>query len=256
MSIIKVTNLTHSFGNRTIFNNVSFRLSKKEHIGLVGADKETKTIFTDIITGKLIPDQGSIEWAKNVRIGCLRLENIPEKGMTIHQVLKSAFSYLYDLELKLNSLCKEIIDGEPDNLIAIMEEFGAIQDTLDNNSFYTIDSKVEEISCALGLNAIGLNKDVSELSTSQKRKVLLAKLLLEKPDLLLLDEPTIYLDTVQVEWLKLYLQNYENAFILFSQDVSFFNSVINIVYHLENTELNRYIGNYNKQSFFASLKYI
>lgn len=246
MSILNVTNLTHGFGDRAIFNNVSFRLLKGEHIGLVGANGEGKSTFLNIVTGKLMPDEGKIEWAKNVRVGYLDQHSVLEKGMTIRQVLKSAFSYLYDLEAKMNALCNQMADAEPEELIAIMEEFGTIQDTLDNNNFYIIDTKVEEISRALGLDAIGLDKDVTELSGGQRTKVLLAKLLLEKPDILLLDEPTNYLDTVHIEWLKRYLLDYENAFILISHDIPFLNSVVNIIYHMENTELNRYVGNYDK----------
>lgn len=246
MSILNVTNLTHGFGDRAIFNNVSFRLLKGEHIGLVGANGEGKSTFLNIVTDKLMPDEGKIEWAKNVRVGYLDQHSVLEKGMSIREVLKSAFSYLYDLETKMNSLCNQMADAEPDMLITIMEEFGTIQDTLDNNNFYVIDAKVEEIGRALGLDAIGLDQDVTELSGGQRTKVLLGKLLLEKPDILLLDEPTNYLDTVHIEWLKRYLQDYENAFILISHDIPFINSVINIVYHMENAELNRYVGNYDK----------
>lgn len=255
MSILNVKDLTHGFGDRTILNNVSFRLLKGEHIGLVGANGEGKSTFLNIVTGKLMPDEGTIEWAKNVRVGYLDQHSVLEKGMTIRDVLKSAFSYLYELEAKMNELCNKMADAEADELMEIMEEFGTIQDTLDNNNFYVIDSKVEEISRALGLDAIGLDQDVTELSGGQRTKVLLGKLLLEKPDILLLDEPTNYLDTVHIEWLKRYLQDYENAFILISHDIPFLNSVINLVYHMENAELTRYVGDYDKfQEVYAVKK--
>ena len=90
---------------------------------------------------------------------------------------------------------------------------------------------------ALGLEDIGLDRDVTELSGGQRTKVLMAKLLLEKPDILLLDEPTNYLDESHIEWLKRYLNEYENAFILISHDIPFLNSVVNIIYHMENQSL-------------------
>ena len=99
---------------------------------------------------------------------------------------------------------------------------------------------------ALGLLELGLDHDVTDLSGGQRTKVLLAKLLLEKPEILLLDEPTNYLDAEHIEWLKRYLQEYENAFILISHDIPFLNDVVNIIYHMENQELNRYVGNYDK----------
>ncbi|PIB40832.1 hypothetical protein AOA57_27920, partial [Pseudomonas sp. 2588-5] len=89
------------------------------------------------------------------------------------------------------------------------------------NDFYVIDAKIEETARGLGLDEIGLERDVQDLSGGQRTKVLLAKLLLEKPDILLLDEPTNYLDEQHIEWLKRYLQEYDNAFILISHDIPF-----------------------------------
>ncbi|MDL2248924.1 ATP-binding cassette domain-containing protein, partial [Tyzzerella sp. OttesenSCG-928-J15] len=108
-----------------------------------------------------------------------------------------------------------------------------------------IDSKVEEIARAFELINLGLDKDVAELSGGQRTKVLLAKLLLEKPEILLLDEPTNFLDENHIEWLKRYLQEYENAFILISHDIPFLNSVVNIIYHVEDKRIDRYVGDYS-----------
>ena len=105
---------------------------------------------------------------------------------------------------------------------------------------------MDEIGRALGLTDLGMDRDVTELSGGQRTKVLMGKLLLEKPDILLLDEPTNYLDENHIEWLKRYLNDYENAFILISHDIPFLNSVVNLIYHVENAEVNRYVGNYDK----------
>ena len=246
MSILNVENLSHGFGDRAIFQNVSFRLLKGEHIGLIGANGEGKSTFMNIITGKLQPDEGKVEWAKRVRIGYLDQHTVLEKGMTIRDVLKSAFAFLFELEEQMNAICDHLGDAPEDEMNAMMEELGTIQDLLMNHDFYTIDAKVEEVGRALGLADIGLDKDVTDLSGGQRTKVLLGKLLLEKPDILLLDEPTNYLDVQHIEWLKRYLQEYENAFILISHDIPFLNSVINIIYHMENQRLDRYVGDYDK----------
>ncbi len=247
MSILNVTNLSHGFGDRAIFNNVSFRLLKGEHIGLIGANGEGKSTFLNIVTGQLQPDDGKIEWAKNVRVGYLDQHTVLLKGQTIRDVLKSAFAYLFEMEQKMTTICDTMGDASSDEeLVVMMEELGVIQDMLDSHDFYIIDSKVEEIGRALGLEEIGLDKDVMDLSGGQRTKVLLGKLLLEKPDILLLDEPTNYLDVSHIEWLKRYLNEYDNAFILISHDIPFLNSVINLIYHMENQELNRYVGDYNK----------
>ena len=245
MSILNVEHLSHGFGDRAVFQDVSFRLLKGEHIGLVGANGEGKSTFMNIITGHLKPDEGKIEWAKNIRIGYLDQHTILTKGMTIEDVLKSAFSYLFEMETRMNDICNALGTASEEEMMAMMEELGTIQDMLDAHDFYIIDAKVEEVGRALGLTDIGLDRDVTDLSGGQRTKVLLGKLLLEKPDILLLDEPTNYLDEEHIEWLKRYLIEYENAFILISHDIPFLNEVINIIYHMENQELNRYVGDYD-----------
>ena len=244
--ILNVENLTHGFGDRAIFNNVSFRLLAGEHIGLVGANGEGKSTFMNIVTGTLAPDEGKVEWNKHVRVGYLDQHAVLEKGMTIESVLKSAFSYLFEMEEKINQIYDSMADATDDEIMEMMEEVGTLQDLLTNHDFYMIDAKTEQVARALGLLELGLDHDVTDLSGGQRTKVLLAKLLLEKPEILLLDEPTNYLDAEHIEWLKRYLQEYENAFILISHDIPFLNDVVNIIYHMENQELNRYVGNYDK----------
>ena len=246
MSILNVEHLTHGFGDRAIFDDVSFRLLKGEHIGLVGANGEGKSTFMNIVTGKLMPDEGKVEWAKHVRVGYLDQHSTLTKGMTIESVLKSAFAWLFEMEEKMNEICDSLGEAEPEEMDAMMEELGVIQDALTLHDFYVIDAKVEEVARALGLLELGLEHDVTDLSGGQRMKVLLAKLLLEKPDILLLDEPTNYLDAEHIAWLKRYLTEYENAFILISHDIPFLNEVVNIIYHMENQHLDRYVGNYEK----------
>ncbi|TSB48143.1 ABC-F family ATP-binding cassette domain-containing protein [Alkalicoccobacillus porphyridii] len=245
MSILSVSKLSHGFGDRAIFQDVSFRLLKGEHIGLIGANGEGKSTFMNIITGTLMPDEGKVEWSKNVRVGYLDQHTALQKGLTIRDVLKSAFQYLFDMEAQMNALYEKMGEVDADKLEKLLEDVGVIQDTLTNNDFYIVDTKVEEIARGLGLDEIGLDKDVTDLSGGQRTKVLLAKLLLEKPDILLLDEPTNYLDEQHITWLTRYLQEYDNAFILISHDIPFLNRVVNLIYHMENQELNRYVGDYN-----------
>lgn len=253
--ILNVKNLSHGFGDRAIFENVSFRLLKGEHIGLIGANGEGKSTFMNIITGKLMPDEGTVEWAKNVRVGYLDQHSVLEKGMTIRDVLKSAFSFLFEMESSMNQMFEQMGEADADEMERLMEETGTIQELLDHHDFYMIDAKVDEVGRALGLEEIGMDRDVTELSGGQRTKVLLAKLLLEKPDILLLDEPTNYLDESHIEWLKRYLNEYENAFILISHDIPFLNSVINLIYHMENQSLDRYPGDYDHfQEVYAMKK--
>ena len=255
MSILNVENLSHGFGDRAIFQDVSFRMLKGEHIGLIGANGEGKSTFMSIITGKLQPDEGKIEWAKNVRVGYLDQHTELKKGMTVRETLASAFAFLFDLEEQMNQMYDKMADATEEEMASYMEETGLIQELLSAHDFYMIDAKVEEVGRALGLAEVGLDRDVTELSGGQRTKVLLGKLLLEKPDILLLDEPTNYLDVEHIEWLKRYLNDYENAFILISHDIPFLNSVVNLIYHMDNQQLNRYVGDYDKfQEVYAVKK--
>ncbi|HGQ3571932.1 TPA: ABC-F family ATP-binding cassette domain-containing protein [Streptococcus pneumoniae] len=214
MSILEVKNLSHGFGDRAIFEDVSFRLLKGEHIGLVGANGEGKSTFMSIVTGKMLPDEGKVEWSKYVTAGYLDQHSVLAERQSVRDVLRTAFDELFKAEARINDLYMKMAEDGAD-VDALMEEVGELQD----------------------------------------RKVLLAKLLLEKPDILLLDEPTNYLDAEHIDWLKRYLQNYENAFVLISHDIPFLNDVINIVYHVENQQLTRYSGDYYQfQEVYAMKK--
>ena len=254
MSILNVEHVTHGFGARQILNDASFRLLKGEHIGLIGANGEGKTTFLNIITGKLMPDEGKIEWCRHITTVYLDQYSTLEKGMTIYDVLKDAFRHLSEMEQEMLSLYDKMSDCTEEEMNEMMESVGEIQDILENNGYYTIDSRISEYANGLGLNEIGLDRDVSELSGGQRAKVLLAKVLLENPMILILDEPTNFLDENHINWLRGFLQNYSNAFILVSHDIPFLNSVVNVIYHVENAVLTRYTGDYENFQRMYELK--
>lgn len=254
MSILNVEHVNHDFGGRTILEDASFQLLNGEHVGLVGANGEGKSTFLNIITGKLMPDSGKIEWCNRITTGYLDQHSALEKGKSIRDVLRDAFAYMYRLEEEMLGLYEKMAEVSDDQLQTIMDDVSDIQHILDHNGFYMLDAKVEEVAKGLGLTAIGLDKSVDELSGGQRTKVLLAKLLLESPMILILDEPTNYLDYEHIVWLKDYLINYENAFILVSHDVTFLNEVTNVIYHIENAVLTRYKGDYENFQRMYDLK--
>ncbi len=245
MSILNVENVSHDFGGRTILNNASFRLLNGEHIGLVGANGEGKSTFLNIITGKIAPDEGKIEWCKRITTGYLDQHTALKPGQTIYEVLQSAFQHYFDLEQEMLGMYEKMAEVDADEMTQLLEEVGEIQEILDHVGFYMIDVKIKEVAGGLGLNDIGLDKLVTDLSGGQRSKVLLTKLLLENPMILILDEPTNYLDEQHIYWLTQFLKNYENAFILVSHDIPFLNNVTNIIYALEDGTLSRYKGDYD-----------
>ncbi|HYH05303.1 MAG TPA: ABC-F family ATP-binding cassette domain-containing protein [Bacillota bacterium] len=256
MSILTVENVSHGFGARKILENATFRLLKGEHVGLVGANGEGKSTFLNIITGKLMPDEGKVEWCNRITTGYLDQHTSLTKGKTIREVLREAFQHMFDLEQEMLQIYEKMADASETELTALMEDVGEIQSTLEHNGFYSIDAKIEEVANGLGLGEIGLERDVTDLSGGQRSKVLLTKLLLESPMILIMDEPTNFLDVNHIQWLKNYLKNYENSFILVSHDIPFLNEVVNVIYHVENTVLTRYTGNYEQFQEMYQLKKI
>jgi len=246
MSVLTVENVSHGFGARKILEDASFRLLKGEHVGLVGANGEGKSTFLNIITGQLAPDEGKVAWSNRVKVGYLDQHVILTKGKTIRDVLREAFQSMYDLEAEMLAIYEKMGEASSQELDRMMEDVGEIQDMLDHSGIYMIDAKIEEVAHGLGLGDIGLDKDVTDLSGGQRTKVLLTKLLLQNPTILILDEPTNYLDCEHIEWLKRYLKNYENSFILVSHDIPFLSEVVNVIYHVENAVLTRYTGSYEQ----------
>ncbi len=254
MSILNVENVNHGFGARKILEGASFRLLKGEHVGLVGANGEGKSTFLNIITGKLMPDEGKVEWCNRITTGYLDQHTVLTPGKTIREILREAFQYMFDLEKEMLEIYEKMGDATEKELDSMMEDVGDIQSTLEHNGFYILDSKIEEVANGLGLGEIGLDTDVSNLSGGQRAKVLLTKLLLQSPMIMILDEPTNFLDENHIIWLKNYLKNYENAFVLVSHDIPFLNDVVNVIYHVENAILTRYSGNYEQFKEMYELK--
>lgn len=246
MSVLTVEKVTHGFGARRILEDASFRLLKGEHVGLVGANGEGKSTFLNIITGELMPDEGKVEWSRHVTVGYLDQHSSLSAGKTIREVLREAFAKMFALEEEMLGIYDKMGDASPEELDQMMEDVGEIQTILEHGSFYSLDARIEEVAAGLGLQSIGLDRDVTELSGGQRSKVLLTKLLLQNPTILLLDEPTNYLDEDHIIWLTRFLQNYENSFILISHETEFLNQVVNVIYHVENATLTRYSGDYNK----------
>ena len=134
MSLLTAENVTHGFGARQILEEASFRLLKGEHIGLIGANGEGKSTFLNIITGKITPDQGKITWARHVKAGYLDQHSVLKKGMTIREVLRTAFDEMYNLEKDMLNLYEKMSSADDAKIESMMEEAGEIQQMLETGS--------------------------------------------------------------------------------------------------------------------------
>ncbi len=245
MSILNIENLSFSFGDKTIFKNMSLRLLKGEHAGLVGVNGAGKTTLFNILTEKLICDEGNFTKASSCKIGYVKQNSDINENLTIKEVLREAYRNLYELEEKVLFISNKLATGDVDDYDKLINKLGHLQDRLDSSEFYNIEKHIETMCKGLGITALGMDTPFKNLSGGQKTKVMLAKLLLEAPDILLLDEPTNYLDKEHIEWLSKYLHDYENAFVVISHDTSFLNKITNVIFNLEFSSIKRYMGNYD-----------
>lgn len=242
MSLLTVKNLTHTYGEKKLYKDASFELYKGEHMGVVGMNGAGKSTFIKILCGEVVPDDGIIKWQSNIKIGILDQYAEIEEGYTVYEYLKKAFKDLYEIEEKLNALYSEMAVNQSD---AIMKKASFYQDLLEEESFYDIDSNIKKVAYGLGINALGFESILKNLSGGQRAKVILAKLLLENPDILLLDEPTNFLDKEHVQFLSEYLSEFKGAFIIVSHDFDFLDKITTCICDIEYKDIKKYNGSYS-----------
>ncbi len=239
MAVLDVEGLTMSYADKKLYEDASFQLEKHEHMGIVGQNGAGKSTLIKILIGKTLPVDGTIKWQKGVKIGYLdQYVDIPA-GMTLIDFLHTAFTELYQLNDQMNKLYADYAEKMDDELLT---KAGRIQEKLDANNFYEIETEVERVMNGLGLTDIGKDHVVSEMSGGQRSKIILAKMLLENPDVILLDEPTNYLDTAHIEWLIDYLNDFNGAAMIISHDYDFLEQVTNTICDVSFGKITKYRG--------------
>lgn len=243
--LVTVENLNLTYDKKRLFNNASFRILENEKIGVIGNNGVGKSTLIQVLCGKVIPDSGTISFDKNIKVGYLDQYMNINKKLTIEEYLKEAFKELYSEEQRLNQMLDEMKNITDQTLIdRYVRITSRISEELESKDFYALNSKIARIATGLGVVNYGMQKVMEHLSGGQKMKVILTKLLLEQPDLLILDEPTNFLDTIHVDWLVKYLKEYKGNFFIVSHNQEFLNNVVNVIMELENGKITRYKGNY------------
>ena len=249
MSVLDVQNLTLSFGERTLFADVSFSIKEREKVGFVGANGVGKTSLFKVICGDYTPDSGGAFLSKNCKLGYME-QHTCSAGNTVWNELVSVFAPLMELERQLEKVGDRLRSGQGDTAADI-----ALQDRLteqfQREGGLTYKSMTRSALLGLGFTEKQFDMSTDKLSGGQKSKLILAKLLLSKAVFLLLDEPTNHLDIHAVEWLENFLSDFKGACLIVSHDRYFLDRVSNRILELDHGKIYSYEANYSK---FLELK--
>lgn len=244
MAVLDVQNLTLSFGEKTLFSNVSFDIKEKEKVGLIGCNGAGKTSLFKIITGEYTPDDGACFISKNSRLGYMEQHTCSE-NKTVWDELVSVFDDLIVVEKRLEEITVLLSNGEG-NQAELIEEQDRLNTIFTRDGGLTYKSMTRSALIGLGFGEDDFAMPTAKLSGGQRSKLILAKLLLSKADFLLLDEPTNHLDIKAVEWLEGFLKDFNGACLIVSHDRYFLDKITTKTVEIENKKCRSYIGNYSE----------
>lgn len=242
MACLNIQNLTLSFGDNTLFENISFEMGDKDKVGLVGYNGVGKTSLFKVLTGEYSPTSGGVFIGKNVKLGYMEQHSCSD-NKTVYEELVSVFSDLIEIENELEHISEELTQNPSKELIA-RQDF--LNEQFLRNGGSTYKSLTRSALIGLGFTESDFSKPTSTLSGGQKSKLILSKLLLSRADLLLLDEPTNHLDIHSVEWLEGFLSSFSGAFIVISHDRYFLDKVTDKTIEIDCKKLRSYKGNYSE----------
>lgn len=242
MNVLDVQNLTLSFGENSLFENISFDIKDNEKVGFVGVNGVGKTSLFKVITGEYTADSGNCFISKNVRIGYMQQHTCSD-NKTIWNELISVFDDLIEIEKELDAISSALSEKTSEGLI---ERQDYLTDVFTQNGGLTYKSITRSALLGLGFTEEDFDKSTSKLSGGQKSKLILAKLLLSKADFLLLDEPTNHLDINAISWLEDFLKNFSGACLIISHDRYFLDKITNKTIELDCRKIRSYKGNYTE----------
>ncbi|MBO4963222.1 MAG: ABC-F family ATP-binding cassette domain-containing protein [Clostridia bacterium] len=247
MSILEIRNLTHRFDDRFLFKDANLQINNGEHLGIVGLNGAGKSTFINILAGKLSQDEGEVLKSGNIRWGYLDQHATLDPSLKVMDYLMQAFNYLHEKNARLESLyAKMAEETNDDKLEELINKSARLQDELTDAGYYDLDSFIKRVANGLGVNKFGYDAIIGTLSGGERAKLMLSKLLLEELDVMLLDEPTNFLDVEHVDWLIKYLVGYKKTFMVISHDTKFLNHICKGVISIENGMIRKFSGNYEQ----------
>jgi len=241
--MIALNDLNFEFGSRILYDQVSWHITPKERIGLIGANGTGKSTLLKILVGDYRPSSGTVSRTKDLKIGYLNQDLLSyQSEHSILHVAMEAFERQNELHDKIQEI---LIQMESDYSDSILEKLSVYQEEFEALDGYRIQYKAEEILAGLGFTPEQSNKPLKEFSGGWRMRVMLAKILLQQPDLLLLDEPTNHLDLPSIQWLENYLNNFEGALVIVSHDRYFLDRTVQRIVESRSSQLFTYSGNYS-----------
>ena len=236
-------NVTFEFGARALMEDATWHIQPNERIGLIGYNGTGKSTLLKLLVGEYLPSKGTVERSRGTSIGYLHQDLLSfDTNESILQVALSAFERVLQLEKEIEELGHEL---EKTGDEKILHDYTDKLHELETLGGYTIHHKTEEILQGLGFANSDLQRPYKEFSGGWRMRVLLAKMILQQPDLLLLDEPTNHLDLPSIEWLEKYLQHYQGSVVIVSHDKYFLNRMVTKIVEVYQQQLHIYNGNYD-----------
>ncbi|MEG1647091.1 MAG: ATP-binding cassette domain-containing protein, partial [Clostridia bacterium] len=246
MSILTIKGLSHVYDSKVLFKEADLVINNGEHCGIVGLNGAGKTTFMNIISGIVMHDEGEIKWLNGIRWGYLDQHADIDRSLTIMEYLMSSFDHLHQLNAKMEEMYEEMsTENDEEKLSQLVNRASAIMERLNEEDYYDLENKIKKVANGLGLGNLGYDSVIGKLSGGQRAKVILSRLLLENLDVMLLDEPTNFLDIEHIDWLRKFLDTFKGTFLLISHDVDFLNKVCKYVINIENKQIKKYSGTYD-----------
>lgn len=242
--MIRIENISKQNGHQIVFIEASAALNRGEKIGLVGANGTGKTTLFRLITGEDQPDEGQVSTDRGITTGYFSQDVGEMSGRSVVAEVMNGVGPVSDVALELKELEAAMADPDRmDEMDQIIERYGEVQAKFEDLDGYALESRAREVLAGLSFSQDMMDGDVGKLSGGWKMRVALARILLMKPDAMLLDEPSNHLDLESLIWLENFLKAYDGMLIMTSHDREFMNRVVSKIIEIDGGELNSFSGN-------------
>jgi len=247
MILVSASDLGRQYSGDPIFTGLRFEIRAGERIGLVGPNGAGKTTLMKLLARDELPEYGHLHVRPGIRVSLLKQQPDFSPDETLLSVAKSGLGSLLDLQAEMEEAAREIAEAEDDfDRVRATRRYEEVRDRIEHQDAYAIDHRVEEVLGGLGFATSDFDRAARTFSGGQQSRMMLAKLLLESPDLMLLDEPSNHLDIATTEWLESYLSRQPVGMVVVSHDRYFLDKVVTKIWELHQGKIEAYPGNYSQ----------